>query len=139
MIAPPTAKSEIFVDTNVLVYLVGTDTPKAERSERILEEGVTISVQVLNEFTLTTRRKSRRSWDEIRVMLNGIRPSCFIVPVTLAVHERGLLYAERYNLNVYDANIIAAAALAGCTMLYSEDMHDGLVIDGVTIRNPYAG
>jgi predicted nucleic acid-binding protein len=35
--------------------------------------------------------------------------------------------------------IVAAAQLAGCTTLYSEDVHDGLVIDGLTIRNPYAG
>jgi predicted nucleic acid-binding protein len=45
--------------------------------------------------------------------------------------------AERYILNIYDAMIVAAAQLAGCTVLYSEDMHDGLVIDRLTIRNPY--
>ena len=32
--------------------------------------------------------------------------------------------------------IVAAAVLAGCKVLYSEDMHDGLVIDGVKITNP---
>jgi predicted nucleic acid-binding protein len=34
--------------------------------------------------------------------------------------------------------IVAAAQLAGCSTLYSEDMHHGLVIDRLTIRNPYA-
>jgi len=33
--------------------------------------------------------------------------------------------------------IVAAAQLAGCTTLYSEDMHDGLTIDRLTIRNPF--
>jgi predicted nucleic acid-binding protein len=47
--------------------------------------------------------------------------------------------AERYQLGVYDGMIVAAALVAGCTTLYSEDMHDGLVIDQLTIRNPYAG
>ena len=53
-----------------------------------------------------------------------------IVPLTLETHERGLDLAERYQLSVYDGMIVAAALLAGCTTLYSEDMHDGLVIDG---------
>ncbi len=47
--------------------------------------------------------------------------------------------AERYCLSVYDAMIAAAALTAECDTLYSEDMHDGLVIDGrVRIVNPFA-
>ncbi len=60
-----------------------------------------------------------------------------VVPLTVDTHDRGLALAERYQLSLYDGMIVAAAQLAGCTTLYSEDMHDGLVIDGLTIRNPY--
>ena len=60
-----------------------------------------------------------------------------MVPVTLETHARGLVYAERHQLAIYDSMIVAAAALAGCTTLFSEDMHNGLVIDGVTVKNPY--
>ena len=66
-----------------------------------------------------------------------IRELCAIVAITEDTHVRGLALAERYQLNVYDGMIVAAAQLAGCTVLYSEDMHDGLVIDRLTIRNPY--
>jgi predicted nucleic acid-binding protein len=59
--------------------------------------------------------------------------------MTIETHDRGLELAERYQLNVYDGTIVAAAQLAGCKILYSEDMHDGLVIGGLTLRNPYAG
>jgi predicted nucleic acid-binding protein len=58
--------------------------------------------------------------------------------LTVTTHELGLALAERYQLNVYDGMIVAAAQLADCTVLYSEEMHDGLVIDRLTIRNPYA-
>jgi predicted nucleic acid-binding protein len=64
---------------------------------------------------------------------------CSVVPVTEETHVRGLVLAERYQLGLYDGMIVAAALLAGCTTLYSEDMHDGLVIDRLTICNPYAG
>ena len=33
--------------------------------------------------------------------------------------------------------IVAAAELAGCSTLFTEDMHGGLVIGGLTLRNPY--
>lgn len=59
-------------------------------------------------------------------------------PLTLATQERAVAYAKRYMADIYDASIIAAAVLAGCTTLYTEDMQDGQVIDGLTIRNPYS-
>ena len=45
--------------------------------------------------------------------------------------------AARYQLQFFDAVIIAVARRAGATMLLSEDMHDGLTIDGLTILNPF--
>jgi predicted nucleic acid-binding protein len=68
-----------------------------------------------------------------------MRELCAVVPVVEDTHIRGLALAARYGLSVYDGIIVAAAQLAGCRTLYTEDMHDGLVIDQLTIRNPYAG
>ena len=60
-------------------------------------------------------------------------------PVTLKTHETGLALAERYRLSIYDGMIAAAALLAGCDRLWSEDMQDGLVIDGrLRIADPFA-
>jgi predicted nucleic acid-binding protein len=127
-----------FFDTNVLVYEFSEDAAKAAASEDVIRDGGVISVQVLNEFANAGRRKLGLSWAVIRDILGEYRTNLTIVPVTLETHERGLYLAERYQLNVYDGVIVAAALLAGCTILYSEDMHHGLVIDGLTIRNPYA-
>jgi predicted nucleic acid-binding protein len=44
---------------------------------------------------------------------------------------------ERYGYYIYDALVIAAALEASCRTLYSEDMRDGQVIEGLTIRNPF--
>jgi predicted nucleic acid-binding protein len=131
--------NDVFLDTRILMHLAGGDLRKARRSERLVEAGATLSVQVMNELALAARREMRMAWNEVHELLGGIRPNCQIVPVTTATHERGLLYAERYGLHIYDAMIVAAAVLAGCTKLYSEAMHEGLVVDGLTIRNPYAG
>ncbi|MCY7350108.1 MAG: hypothetical protein LH606_05515 [Cytophagaceae bacterium] len=44
----------------------------------------------------------------------------------------------RYGYQFYDSLIIATALQVGCTVLYSEDMQDGQVIDlRLTILNPF--
>jgi hypothetical protein len=40
-------------------------------------------------------------------------------------------------LSFWDSLIVEAALQAGCTQLLTEDMQDGLVIDRMTIRNPF--
>jgi predicted nucleic acid-binding protein len=129
--------SDIFFDTNVVVYALVAETPLAERSLALLDAGGTVSVQVLNECANTMRRKFDANWGQLARASERIRRLCTVVPVTMETHVRGLELAERYSLSVYDGMIVAAAVLAGCTTLYSEDMHDGLVIDRLTIRNPY--
>ena len=37
----------------------------------------------------------------------------------------------------YDSLLLAAALEASCTVFYSEDMHDGQTIGGMTIQNPF--
>ena len=129
--------TEAFFDTNILMYALASDIEKADRSEALLSSGGTISVQVLNECALALRRKFKARWPAIALASACMREICEVVPVTVETHVRGLALAARHKLHVYDGMIVAAALIAGCTTLYSEDMHDGLVIDRLTIRNPY--
>ena len=128
---------EVFFDTNVLVYLTDDDRGRAARSEELLAFGGVVSVQVLNGVYLGRSPQSKLDVGQKPEILAIFRATLSIVPLTLEMHDRGLDLAERYGFNVYDAMIVAAAQLAGCTVLYTEDMHDGLVIDRLTIRNPY--
>jgi predicted nucleic acid-binding protein len=127
-----------FLDTNVLVYIATGDLEKAERSEKLLRDGATISVQVLNELANVGRRKMALSWPEVQTLLGTVGLLVTVVPVSIETHKTGLRLAERYGCAMYDSMIIAAALLAGCARLWSEDMHDGLVVeDRLTIRNPF--
>ncbi len=129
---------KVFIDTNILLYLLSEDSNKADRAETIVRAGGTISVQVLNELANVTHRKLAMSWMEINELLSLIRSLCSIEPLTIEVHDMGILIAERYKLSVYDAMVAAAAILGGCETLYSEDMQDGLLIDDqLRICNPF--
>lgn len=127
-----------FFDTNILIYLLSADAARADLIEEKLAEGATVSVQVLNEFTSVALRKLGMSVIEIREALEPITTICRVVPMTLEIHQRGLRVAERYRFSFYDALIVAAALESSCTMLYTEDLQDGQVIDNtLTIKNPF--
>lgn len=84
------------------------------------------------------RRKLSMSWKEINEVSALIRSVCSVQALTIEIHDRGRLIAERYKLSVYDAMIVAPALITGCETLYTEDMQDGLLIDGrLHICNPF--
>lgn len=82
--------SEVFFDSNVLVYLTDKETGRAGRTEDLLADGGVISVQVLNEFANVALRKVHLSWPETRDFLQTFRATLEIVPLTLETHDRGL-------------------------------------------------
>jgi predicted nucleic acid-binding protein len=128
-----------FFDTNVFVYAIIQDDPRSDHAEELIAQGGTVSVQVLSEFAAVARRKTKMPWVEIRRALDGIKVLCpDPLPLTLDTHQEALAIAERYGYKIYDALIVASALEARCTILYSEDMQDGQMIDGkLTIRNPF--
>ena len=127
-----------FFDSNVLLYLVSDDTAKAERAEALLVGGGTISVQVLNEMSNVAMRKHGMRWLQVDALLEPVRALCRIEPLTEDTFDLGRRLAERYQFSVYDAMIVAAALLAEADTLYSEDMQDGLLVEGqLRIRNPF--
>ena len=127
-----------FADTNVVLYLLD-DGAKAERAEEILGQGPRVSVQVLNEALVNCRRKAGLSWEDTGAFLEGIKSLCPVEDLTVQTHQVGRALAEKYQLSVYDAMIVSAALIAGCTTLWTEDMHDGLLIeDQLRVVNPFA-
>lgn len=127
-----------FFDSSVLLYVASGERAKADRVEQLIANGGTISVQVLNEITNVAQRKMRLSWLETRAFLSSVRALLSVVPVAVDTHEHGLEVAERYGLSVYDAMIVASALLADCDTLWSEDMHDTLLLNRrLRVRNPF--
>jgi len=131
------AGAEAFLDTNVLLYLLSADPARADRAEEIVAQGGVVSVQVLNEFAAVATRKLGMRIPEAVEALRAIRALCQVVPLQEETHDLGMRIAERHGLSLYDAMIAAAARLAGCRTILSEDMQDGLRLEGMRIRNPF--
>lgn len=128
-----------FLDSNILLYAIGSEPAKADRADSLVRAGGIISVQVLNEIANVCVRKLGLASARVSHLLGLFKDLLQVVPVTVDTHDLAMEMVARHRIAVWDANIVAAALLAGCETLWSEDMHDGLVIDSrLTIRNPFA-
>jgi predicted nucleic acid-binding protein len=141
-----TAEVAAFVDSNVLVYAVSDDEPAKQRVARaIVARGFTegcfaISTQVMLEVYVNVTRKAKIGLPP-RDALEYIRAFAEwpVVDVTSDLVLAALALALRTRISPWDAAILEAARLTGCTKVLSEDLGDGRVYGGITVENPFAG
>ncbi len=133
---------KVFLDTNVLAYAQDLDSPhKRQRSRELIAEvaasgsGV-ISTQVLQEFYVTATRKMGVAPLAAKSVLQSFQ-IFEIVQLSPDLIERAIDRSVLSQLSFWDALIVAASVAGGCTMIYSEDLNTGQVIDGVKITNPF--
>jgi predicted nucleic acid-binding protein len=134
----------VFVDSNVFVYTRdGREPAKQLRAMEWVahlwrERLGKTSMQVLSEFYVTVTRKlkphvaSANAWDDVNSLL-GWRPQ----PVDVALLQRAREIEERHRLSWWDSMVVAAAQLQGCAVLLTEDLQEGAVFGGVTVRSPF--
>lgn len=133
-----------FIDTNVLIYWVD-DSARADVVEQLLVQECVISVQVLNEFANVLRKKRAMALPDVETLCTTLIDTCEVLDLSVRTHQTALSLMARYNFSVYDANIVAAAALSDCALLYTEDMQEGLNLkvpglasaSSLVIRNPF--
>jgi len=135
--------AEVFVDTNIFLYAISDqaeEQAKAGRArELLLTQSWGWSVQVAGEFFVTatsSKRSFRLSPNQaaefVKIWLNF--PTASLWPSTVL---RALEIQLRFQVNYWDAAIIAAAAELGCHTIYTEDLSHHQDYDGVTVMNPF--
>ncbi len=132
-----------FVDTNILIYAVGLsvdDAAKRDRARRILAEpNLVVSVQVLQEFySQATRvsRSNRLSPEDVMKFLEPIL-QMRVENLTPAVFRGGVSISRRYGISYWDGAIIAAALIAGCDKLYTENLSHEQTYGDIQVINPF--
>jgi predicted nucleic acid-binding protein len=132
-----------FLDTNVLLYSI-SDLP-GQRAKRGIATAlldrldIGLSIQVLQEFYMQATRRTRPvrlSHADATALIDAWNRFA-IQPMTLQILTDALRITERHRLSYWDSAIIAAALALGCRELYTEDMQDGLTVDGLRLINPF--
>lgn len=129
-----------FLDSNIIIYAhTDLDLQKQQVAQQIIaSEETIVSTQVLQETANTLFRKFDFSWPEIQTILAEASSNNLLHTNTAATISDACRLAERYGFSFYDSLIVAAALETSVTLLYSEDLQNGQVIDGtLTIKNPF--
>lgn len=127
-----------FADTNIAVYALDADPQRRALALSIMRQRPVISTQVVNEFLSVLTSKQRVPPHVANRYARILLHRCEVVSVTPQVVETAIQIGERHPCSHWDALVIAAALIAGCETLYSEDLQDGQVFAGqLTVRNPF--
>jgi predicted nucleic acid-binding protein len=143
-----TVKSNIFVDSNIWIYAFLDSEKDHAKQQRVLSllEGIPAdstvisSVQVINEFHWILSRKYGIDDNTIKAKVTkGIAAVASIAPLDFKVYQDAFRIRGKYNVSFWDSLIVASALDNKCTVLYSEDMQHGLLIDNkLNVVNPLA-
>jgi predicted nucleic acid-binding protein len=132
----------VFVDTNVFIYAVDqTDLKKqsaaqAWRSWLWKTNRGCISFQVLQEFYVKAKKIRPSATDAIRSEISDLM-AWQPISVNAAVISRAWRIEDRFRISFWDALIVSAAIVAGCTYLLTEDLQTGQQFDTVLVVNPF--
>ena len=133
-------KSRVFLDTNLLIYLYSEDEVEKSRIvARLVEENdCIISLQVVNEFANVLIKKFKVSYIGVLEAIKELTIVFTISNLSISNITNAIQIHHKYKLSYYDSLIVSSAQMEDCTYLYSEDMHNSLIIDEeLEIRNPF--
>ena len=136
--------AQAFIDTNVLVYaLAGDDQRRGPIAQELLRDlmssqTLNTSTQVLQELYVTLTRKIKKPLAAEQALRYLDRLSAWPVATTdyPAIRDAVTL-STAHKISFWDALVVVAAARSGAARLYTEDLHDGQMLLGVEIVNPF--
>jgi predicted nucleic acid-binding protein len=133
----------IAFDTNILIYVLENDIndPRHVTALNLIDQscksGAVIPFPVIGELFNVCRKKKIANVTELTSRIAMWMTALTGAPAIFEDYLSAAELSKFHNLQYFDALIIAVASRAGATILLSEDMHDGLEIDGLRVINPF--
>lgn len=138
------SSSLVFIDTNIWLYAFSRsqDIQKSQRAREIIRSTsqIALSTQVINEVAVNLLRKFQAAESDIRKLIRSFYRKYLVIEHTRAILLHASDLRTVYQVSYWDSLILSSALAAGATILYTEDMHNGLMVaNQLTIVNPLRG
>jgi predicted nucleic acid-binding protein len=133
-------KDRIFLDTNILLYHYSATEPEKKLKVFSIAGNlnVHISLQVINKFVNFFIKKFKVPVKSIELSLAELYNNYVVYENSVETINEALSICKKYNYSNYDAQIIAAALLSNCKILYTEDLqHQQIIENSLQIINPF--
>jgi predicted nucleic acid-binding protein len=128
-----------FIDTNIWLYafIPTQGLKKSAKAKAVIQQSeIAISSQVINEVCINLIKKAQFDEPRLRQLINSFynRYNVGIIDTDTLLKSSEL--REKLQLSFWDSLIVSSALVGGAKILYTEDMSDGMVIEGsLTIIN----
>ena len=130
------------IDSNILVYAeLEPETKKGRLAQHVIGRAAptgVLAAQALLEFVAVVRRRRPESLLSAIAKTEAWSTVFETAPTTSHVVRTALQLAAGHQFQVWDAVIWSASQDAGATLLLTEDLQDGLRLNGMTAVNPFA-
>ena len=139
--------AKVFLDTNIFIYSIDASPDLINKREiarnvirrHIENETGVISIQVFQEFYQVATKKiqiplsTEEALEYLHYMsiMETVHPDFQMILSAVHVHQR-------YSVSFWDALILQAAKISGCSLLLSEDLQDGFRLNDLTVKNPFS-
>ncbi|HEY0734984.1 MAG TPA: PIN domain-containing protein [Herpetosiphonaceae bacterium] len=141
MSATNVSVAPVFIDTNIWLYAFNQsqDKQKHQLAKRLIRQTsrIVVSNQVVNEVSVNLLRKFQASEDDVRKIIRSFYRKYIVIELNrnIVLHASDL--RTSYNFSFWDSVLVASGLAAGATILYSEDMQHGLIVQNqLSITNP---
>jgi len=134
-------KDDVFIDSNLWIYLYSDEGKSAIISKVINQhfDHIIISTQVLGECFNVLTKKKIKTLEEVKEIIDDIASIAEVSGIDKFSVAKAFEIHTQYKYSYYDSLIIASALENDCTILYTEDLQNGQVIDDkLTILNPFS-
>lgn len=130
--------NNIFVDSNIILYLFDTNEPKRLIAQQIIAAKPLINAQVLVEVGNVCKRKFGFSKTQATSLWSDLLNDCNCSEINETTIKESIRLIEKYDFQLFDAIIVSGALQASASTLYSEDMQHGTIVENtLTIINPF--
>ncbi len=134
-------------DSNIWLYRLLID-PECNDAEEMRKhnlataltsmENILISTQIIKEVCAVLSKKAKISEIQIRQIIQEFYDGCVVIQLDRNIILRASELRTQYSFSFWDSLIVASALASDASILYSEDMQDGLIISNqLTLINPF--
>jgi predicted nucleic acid-binding protein len=128
------------LDSNLLIYAeLEPESDKGLLSRDVIARAAphgVLTVQALLEFLAVVRRRRIASLPSAMAKVEAWSRVFQTAPTTSRVAAAAARLVAAHGFQVWDAVIWSAAHAAGATLFLSEDLQDGLSLEGMRVVNP---
>ena len=130
------------IDTNILIYAVDArEGRKREFAAQLIEAAngldCPLALQVVGEFYVAAATKLKLSPKDAAIRAAQLIAGFDTFGYSAHAVRAALAEVPKRRFSYWDSVLLASAAEAGCTTIFSEDMAEGARFGSIAVANPF--